>query len=99
MEHIVQFAIGIDDNLIRRRIELAAEEQIMKEITRDAKSVIYTRKGYGATDFSTNPTQFFADKLDAFFKENEDKIIKMAAERLADRLSRTKKAKELKENK
>lgn len=97
MEHIVQFAIGIDDNSIRERIEKRAEEQILKELTQDAKAVIYKRNAY-SNSFSNEPTLFFNDKLDAFFKENEDKIIKMAAERLADRLSRTKKAKEIKEN-
>lgn len=91
MEHIVQFAIGLDDNAIRERIEKRAEEHILKELTQDAKAVIYKRNAY-STGFSNEPTIFFNDKLDAFFKENEDKIIKMAAERLADRLSRTKKA-------
>lgn len=97
MEHIVQFAIGLDDNAIRERIEKRAEEHILKELTQDTKAVIYKRNAY-STGFSNEPTIFFNDKLDAFFKENEDKIIKMAAERLADRLSRTKKAKEIKEN-
>lgn len=97
MEHIVQFAIGLDDNAIRERIEKRAEEHILKELTQDTKAVIYKRNAY-SNSFSNEPTLFFNDKLDAFFKENEDKIIKMAAERLADRLSRTKKAKEIKEN-
>lgn len=86
MEHIIQFAIDLDDNAIRE----------LKELTQDAKEAIYKRNDY-SNSFSNEPTLFFNDKLDAFFKENEDKIIKMAAERLADRLSRTKKAKEIKE--
>ena len=33
MEHIIQFAVGIDDNAIVKRVEEQAEKQIVETLT------------------------------------------------------------------
>ena len=43
MEHLVQFAIGIDDETIKRRIEANVEKEVLKNITQKVEEVIYTR--------------------------------------------------------
>ena len=97
MEHILQFAIGIDDEAIIKRVEDKAEDTIMQEIKRDAKAAIFKSAYLNSSTFTRNPTDFFDEKIGQFLKENKAEIIKMTADRLAERLARTKAAKELKE--
>ena len=40
MEHIVQFAIGIDDESIRKTVIETAEKQIIDKLYSDCKSII-----------------------------------------------------------
>lgn len=95
MEHIVQFGIGIDDEGIRKRIEAAAEQQILREIELDAKRAIYERNPYRRDDFTNNPTSYFDEKITGFLETHKDEIIEMASKRLAERLVRLKKVKEM----
>ena len=37
MEHIVQFAIGIDDNAIKKRVEDNAYDDIVERLIKEAK--------------------------------------------------------------
>ena len=92
MEHIVQFAIGIDDKAIIDRVTARAEDIILNEIKNNAKIAIFERNRYGSS-FTKKPTYFFEDKIDIFLQENKDEIIEMTAKRLAERLSRTTAAK------
>lgn len=41
MEHIVQFAIGIDDEAIKKRITESAEKQITDSIQKDVEKMIF----------------------------------------------------------
>lgn len=95
MEHIVQFGIGIDDQFIKERIEARAEDEIMKELTLDIKRVIFQTEYYRRDEFTKNPSDFIERKIDTLLDKHKDKIISMAADRLAERLAKTKKAKEM----
>lgn len=44
MEHIVQFAIGIDDEAIRNRVTESAEKQITESIKRDVEGTIFCKE-------------------------------------------------------
>lgn len=94
MEHIVQFGISVDDEAIKQTILDNAEKNIMDRITRDVKLAIFRTNGW-----SNNPTDqlrpWVEEKVDNILKENKDAIIDLAAEKLAECLARTKKAKEL----
>ena len=46
MEHIVQFAVGIDDEAIKRNIEEHAVEHIKKELKRDIANKIFKSRNY-----------------------------------------------------
>lgn len=92
MEHIVQFAIGLDDKAIVDRIKARAESIILDEIRNEAKNAICEPSPYGSSCKGI-PTSYFDKKIELFMKENKDEIIEMAAKRLAERLSRTKAAK------
>lgn len=91
MEHIVQFAIGIDDEAIRKRIEQTAEKQVVDSIKSEVTDQIF-RKGTW-----TNETQLQAWVKDIVVEavlEHKDDIIKSAAMELCEYMKRTKAVRE-----
>ena len=97
MEHIVQFAIGIDDEAIVKRVTENAERVITNELKQQVANRLFQRSYYSKNaDPERDPlSNFTMNLVDDFFEINRDAIIEKAAERLADRLARTKKAKEI----
>ncbi len=93
MEYIVQFAIGIDDEATKKKVVETAEKQIIDNIYNDVKGMLFEKDRYG--NITGRPSGMVERKVDAFLESNREDIIELAAEKLADRLSRTKKAKEL----
>lgn len=91
MEHIVQFAIGIDDEAIKERIVANAEKAVLADLKKTISDQIFEKSYYGKP--TGNPSPFVSKKLDEFIEENADAIIEAAATKLADKLSRTKKVK------
>lgn len=94
MEHIVQFAIGIDDNAIKERIEKNVESEVIKTITKKIEEVIYQR-GYYYQDDKTPLRNMVKERIDMILAEEKDNILQMASTILADKLFRSKKGKEL----
>lgn len=93
MEHIVQFAISVDDNAIKQRIENNVEREVIKNITRDIKDAI--SNGYYYRNEKEALRNMVAERIDVFITNEKETILKMASEILADRLFRSKKGKEL----
>ena len=94
MEHIVQFAIGIDDDAIIKRIEENAEKTITKEL----------RDKVGEIMFGTNP--YSGKELDAitrwteglfvkYLEDHKAEIIELTAKYLAEKLMKTKAVREM----
>lgn len=93
MEHIVQFAIGIDDGAIRQSVERNAQKTIISNIERDIRNKMFSHPyrenalpGDALSDYCKNIL------LD-LFAQDRDEIIEKAAELLAERFSKTKAAK------
>lgn len=84
MEHIVQFAINIDDQTIKQRLEENAYNDICKAIKKEALDRVPTRYGRYLWDDLINGA--LADML----QDNKDEIINLAAEKLVDLYKRTK---------
>lgn len=96
MEHVVQFGICIDDERIRAAIEKSAEDRIMKELTRQVMNHVFDGGYYGQDAKPSDPLQQWCVKhFDDFLAQNREVILDCAAGRLADRLLRTKTAKEM----
>ena len=93
MEHIVQFAIGVDDNAIRQRVEQSAEKEITNQLANDIKKTFYEVDYYGRT--TGRPSGFILARIDAFIEKNRDTILEMAADRIAEKLARSKRGKEI----
>lgn len=87
MEHIVQFGITIDDDAIRRHVEAKAADSVVKGLKQSLFRLGYNDRPMGITEDVENV-------IDAFLEEHKQEIIDAAAERLADRLVRTKAVKE-----
>ena len=91
MEHIVQFAIGIDDEAIRTSIMSRAEKEIINAITRNIEDRIFEIR-YGRNIGLNEKSEKIVEE---WLNDHKSEIIEKAAEHLADKLSRTKAAKEM----
>lgn len=93
MEHILQFAINIDDDAIVKRIQENAEKTITKELKSEIGKNIF------ATDYYGRPTDRLSDWSASFIKEflenYKDQIIEATGNALAEKLMKTKAVKEM----
>lgn len=91
MEHIVQFAVNVDDN----RIGQICEESAAKQIAEDIKLVSHGRNYYGkVNDNPENLKKLFKNSIDKYVKEHADEIIQGAIQEVAKNMMKTKKVKE-----
>lgn len=88
MEHIVQFAIGIDDAAIQQRIEDNAYNDILQTLVNDARRDL--SDSYG----NVNWRSLVGDVIYKFIEENREEIINCAAKELCESFKRTKAFKE-----
>lgn len=96
MEHVVQFGICIDDERIRSTIEKSAENKVVADITQQLMNRMFDAGYYRCDAKSTDPLKDWVIKqFDNFLEQHREVILDRAAERLADRMSRTKAAKEM----
>ena len=93
MEHIVQFAIGIDDDAIVKRIKENAEKNITKELRAKVGSLMFGVNYRG--DEIEAITQWTEALFREYLNEHKDEIIQLAAKFLAERLAKTKAAREV----
>ena len=104
MEHIVQFAISMDDETLKRKVAENAEREIMANLQREVGRIIFERTSY--YDYGRNNKGYDEHILSSwakmqfenFLKVHKDEIIAGAAKELADRLARTKAGKAILEN-
>ena len=94
MEHIVQFAISMDDEAIKRAVEKNAEKEITENIRKDIEANLFRSNYYGKPDKGAL-AYWVEQKVDALLAENKDIILERAAEKLADKLAKSKAGKAL----
>lgn len=92
MEHIVQFAINIDDKTIQNRIEEHAYTDVLDKITKEAVDSVFAHTSAYSREIMWK--SLIGDALQSFLEERKDEIIDKAANMLADRFQRTKKYRE-----
>lgn len=93
MEHIVQFAIGIDDEGIKHRVAEAAEKQIIKNIEDSVRGELFGVDYYGRPN-TRGLDEWVKDKVGEFLDKHKEEIISRASYDLADRLARSKTVRE-----
>lgn len=90
----VPVTIGVNEEEIAKRIEENVEKQVIKEITNKVEELIYNKHGYSYYAQRKPLQSLIDDRVEKLLNENRDALIEMAAEKLADKLSRTKAVKE-----
>ena len=83
MEHIVQFAINIDDKTIQNRIEEYAYTDVLDKLTKEAVDSVFAHTNAYSRENMWTP--MMEDALQSFLEERKDEIIDKAANMLADR--------------
>lgn len=95
MEHIVQFAIGIDDEAIRNRVSQSAEKQITESIKKDVEGTIFYKEWHNGNNLDRNsPKEWVKDMVKDVIEANKDQIIEAAVVELAKNMAKTKAVKE-----
>ena len=94
MEHIVQFAIGIDDEAIRNRVTDSAEKQITESIKKDVEGNIFCKEWNSNNVDKNNPKEWVKDMVKEVIEANKDQIIEAAVVELAKNMAKTKAVKE-----
>lgn len=97
MEHIVQFAISMDDKVIKERVEAAAEKEIINNIQQEVRDILFTPNDYRMRKTKPgDPLSTYSQHLiEEFLSKNKDELLDKAAIYLADRLCRTKAARDI----
>lgn len=91
MDHLVQFTISIDDKHIAQMVESRAAKAMESEVLKVCKSQIGGEANYWGDN---GPGPALKKAIDDFMNSNREEIIDKAADKLAERLSRTKIIKE-----
>lgn len=91
MDHLVQFTISIDDAHIAQMVEKEASKAMQDEVLKVCKSHIGCERDYWGNH---EPGPMLKKALDNFMNDNREEIIDKAADKLAEKLSRTKIVKE-----
>lgn len=93
MEHIIQFAINIDDDAIKKIIMEKAEKQIINEIKSDIEKCIFETNYYGGKNMvNKNRLQLYVENtiIRSLLDNDKENIIQIAAESLAKRMFSSK---------
>lgn len=93
MEHIVQFGISIDDEMIQKRIVDNAERTVTAEIQKKVESEILTRSNYYG-GYRNSLSEAGEDIICKWLESHKDEIIELAASKVAEKVSRSKAWKE-----
>lgn len=95
IEHIVQFGITIDDEQIKKTIEKNAMQQVVATFRNDIIKEMIGKNNYTKSDYSAKMWNAINEQVETFLDENREEIIKMSSDKLADKLAKTKKAKDM----
>lgn len=94
MEHIIQFGVCIDDEKIIKTAEAKVEKIINNVVKADIYEALTGIREYNKYEYSKRLTILVNNTMEKFCEENKEEIIKLAADRLAEKLLRTKAVKE-----
>lgn len=95
MEHVVQLGINIDDTAIAEAVKRDAYDQVMKQLTDEARNALpkrYEYRGYGKGDVDWRGIidDEVAKRVGAIVADKSDEIVEMAVKRVYDSIIRRK---------
>lgn len=96
MEHIVQFAVGIDDKAITDRVEMSAEKQIIEHLEQEVRNKLFDSRTWARDAKPGDPLSAYSERIiNNFLEANKNDILEKAAKYLAEKLARSKAGKAL----
>lgn len=90
---IINIPLTIDDELWASALARDYESKVTERLTAEVRKAICDHDVY--KDQRRGMAAWVGDKIDDILKEYKDEIIDAAAEKLAERLARTKRGKEI----
>ena len=91
----VPVTIGVDEDKIAKKIEEDVERKVVEAIIEKIEDIIYNKPYYGSKTKSDAPLRDMVKTLvEKTIMEKTDDIVRLAADILADKLSRSKVVKE-----
>lgn len=92
MDHIIQFAIGIDDDRIVKLVEDNASKQIIGDLKQQVANRIFSAYycGQNANPSTDKLSDLSVQIVSDFLKDNKDVIVERASELLADKMLKSK---------
>lgn len=96
MEHLIQMTINVDDKKIVESIERNAEKTITENLDKEVKKIIFNFENdwYG-NGWIRGVSDWTEDRLNEFLEKHKDKIIDLASDKLADKMYKSKKMREV----
>lgn len=94
MEHIIQFGVTIDDEKIKQTAEAKVEKIINDVVRADVYEALTGIREYNKYEYSKHLMILVNNTMERFCVDNKEEIINLAADRLVEKLSRTKAVKE-----
>lgn len=96
---IINIPLNIPDELWANALAKDYEGKVVDKLTDEVRKCLAEHDSYSYYSRDKNVNRglrdWVSDKIDDILKEYKDEIIEAAADKLAERLARTKKAKEL----
>lgn len=92
---IINIPINLDERIFEEKIQRDYDRTLDKKLTEIIERTLIKSAGYSyIRDPEHGMRKLIEDHLDNFMKEHKDEIVEKAADILAKRVQRTKKAKE-----
>lgn len=95
MEHILQFGINIDDEMIKKTIVDTASQQIVNSIRNDIMKQLTGNKKPTEWEYTNRLKNLVEECSETFIKEYKDEIIEKTSDKLSERLIKTKAIKDM----
>lgn len=89
----VPVTIGVDEEKIANEIHNNVESQVIGRVTEEVKKMMFRNTGWAQYD-KEPLREMVANEVEKVVETYKDDIIELAAEKLADKLSRSKAVKE-----
>ena len=95
MEHIVQFGINIDDDVIKKNIERNVQNQVVNIIKQDCMKELVGKKDCSNWEYTYKVDELISNTTKDFLESYKDEIIQKATNKLVEKLSKTKAVKDM----
>lgn len=92
---IINIPLQIDEKVIEKSLSADYQHKVEDYIFKEIEKVLLQECGYYNKNKVQGMRELVKQRIDLYLEDMKEDIIEAAADRLADRLARTKKAKEL----